>query len=373
MRNVFGKIILFGLTAAVCLFPSAQLAAAETDYYAPVTSSGGDALLGRLHDLITTTHKRYSTYADCRDYAPMTDPGTDGKGVVEFYTHETIQNYIGSSNKRGTWNREHVWCKNLSNGLWPDINNNEAGGGADLHHIRPAEMSLNSTRSNRKFGKTATGAEAYSRNEDGQISRLGGWYSGDVFEPLDETKGDVARIVMYVYTHYNTYENVGGSTNGNGAEYYFGTLHFTHVISASSEKEAIAMLLEWNRLDPVDKIETTRNEAVFQIQGNRNPFIDHPEYAEAIWGGGEFHSAVAGIVTEGSLAERLASLNRALAAYGTLSDAEKALAEEDIGRLRAAIEDYNRAVGLYNGEAGRAEEGAYFGAAGLLGLAEGGI
>ena len=101
---------------------------------------------------------------------------------------------------------------------------------------------------------------------------------------MDEVKGDVARIVMYVYTHYNTYKNVYGTTNGKGS--YFGTLNFTHIMSPTDEKEAIALLLKWNKEDEVDPIETLRNEEVYKIQGNRNPFIDHPEYADAIWGGG---------------------------------------------------------------------------------------
>ena len=75
-----------------------------------------------------------------------------------------------------------------------------------------------------------------------------------------------------------------GTTDGGGYDYYFGTLNFTQITSAASESAAIEMLLRWHAADPVDGVETARNEAVFQIQGNRNPFIDHPEYAAAIWG-----------------------------------------------------------------------------------------
>ena len=125
------------------------------------------------------------------------------------------------------------------------------------------------------------------KTESGADSQLGGYHAGGVFEPLDEVKGDVARILFYVYTHYNTYANVHGTTNGNTngqTANYFGTLHFTDVVSASSEAEAIALLLEWNELDPVDEIETKRNEEVYKIQGNRNPFIDCAGWADAVWG-----------------------------------------------------------------------------------------
>ena len=250
--------------------------AAEGSYYSGLTAKSGNALLGQLHDLITTTHTTYTSYDSIKTYGYTTDPGLDGKGVLEFYTHETVMTFSGTL---GTWNREHVWCQSNSNGLW-----GKTGGGADLHHIRPTESGLNSTRGNNKYGEVTNGKEAWSRKVGGANSELGGWVSGSTFEPLDNVKGDVARIVMYVYTHYNTYKNVYGSTNGHGGN--FGTLNFTHIMSASSESAAKALLLKWNEEDPVDAIETLRNEEVFKIQGNRNPFIDHPEYADYIWGSG---------------------------------------------------------------------------------------
>ncbi len=291
IKNLPAFALALSIGAGASLLGAVSLpesVSADTDYYAPVTAGGGEELLGQLHDLITTTHTYYSTYGDCRDYAPVTDPPLQetesGGGIMEFYTHETITTYIGSSNHVGRWNREHVWCKSLSNGLWRSIGNNEGGGGGDLHHIRPSEMSLNGERGDKKYGEVSGGTEAYSKAESGENSRLGGRYAGGVFEPLDSVKGDVARIVFYVYTHYNTYKNVSGTTDGESNNFrYFGTLRFTNVISAASEDAAIALLLKWNELDPVDGIETARNTAVYGIQGNRNPFIDHPEYAEMIW------------------------------------------------------------------------------------------
>lgn len=281
--KIWLPLTLAFMIGAVSAAPLSAGAAAD-DYYAPVTAAAGTELLGQLHDLITTTHSHYSTYGECRDYAHTTDfaEGSE-ESVIEFYTHETITDYIWSTNAVGTWNREHVWPKSLSNGLWKDIKNNEGGGGGDLHHIRPSEKEMNSTRGNDKFGEVTNGGEVYSKTRDGKNSKLGGHHAGGVFEPLDDVKGDAARIVLYLYTHYNTYQNVYGTTNGNGQESYFGTLKFTDVMAADSEESAIGLLLAWNKLDPVDEIERTRNEEVFRIQGNRNPFIDHPEYAEKIW------------------------------------------------------------------------------------------
>ncbi|MDE7108218.1 MAG: endonuclease, partial [Clostridiales bacterium] len=134
-----------------------------------------------------------------------------------------------------------------------------------------------------KFGIVTGGKEAWSRNSSKENVALGGHVNSSAFEPLDKVKGDVARIVLYVYTHYNTYANVHGTTNGKQSG-VFGTLQFTNIMAPSSESAAIQLLIEWNAMDPVDQIEITRNDEVYKIQGNRNPFIDHPEYVNAIWG-----------------------------------------------------------------------------------------
>lgn len=283
MQKIFKSVFSLCLAVAVCLSTAAFAGAArytvaDADagtYYGKITATGGTQLLGQLHDLIVDTHKTYTTYDDCKKYGPTTDPGLDGKGVMEFYTHETIMNFVGGV---GDWNREHVWCQSLSNGLW-----GTSGGGSDLHHIRPSESGLNSIRGNNKYGEVSGGKEAWSRLNGGANSKLGGYISGSTFEPLDNVKGDVARIVMYVYTHYNKASNVGGTKESAKT---YGNLPFTNVITANSEAAAKKLLLEWNALDPVDEIERFRNEAVYKIQGNRNPFIDCSDYANAIWGDG---------------------------------------------------------------------------------------
>ena len=273
-------VLILVLVANIFAFIDADVAfASSSDYYKGITASGGNALLGQLHDLITTTHKNYTTYSDCSDpsIVKRTDPGTNGN-VMEFYSQADISSSWGGGHQ-GTWNREHVWCQSLSNGLW-----GKNGGGSDLAHIRPAESGLNSARGNNKYGEVSNGSEAYYEDALNNPVALGGYISDRVFEPLDKVKGDVARIVMYVYTHYNHYSRVYGTTNGSGSASYFGELNFTHIISAGSEKNAIAMLLRWNKLDPVDDIERARNDVIQSIQGNRNPFVDNQNYADMIWG-----------------------------------------------------------------------------------------
>lgn len=371
------NILTLAVATLVCLTAlctgggAVSFASAEDgDYYAPVTATGGKELLGQLHDLVTTTHTHYSSYNECKNYAKVTDPAPDGgEGVLEFYTHEPIRYYINdlsTSGSQGTWNREHVWPKSLSkyNGrqLW-----GTDGAGSDLHHIRPSEVTMNSQRGNDKFGEVANGSPVYSKTTGGQNSQLGGYHAGGVFEPLDSVKGDAARIVLYIYIHYNTYANVNGTTDGGGNSGYFGTLPITNIISAPSEDEAFALLLKWNELDPVDGIETTRNEAVFRIQHNRNPFIDHPEYARAIWNEGAlpdeaklraFRAAVEALSPEGTLAERHEALKNAISAYRELSAAEREEVAEEIDSLQEEIDAYNEIVQSYNDATRRAEEAA---------------
>lgn len=303
----------FSIVAVVNVTSSAVMVDAATDnYYSSITAQSGTALLGQLHDLMVSTHKTYTSYDDCKTPAKViqTDPGTANNTVRDFYTQENISS-TWNGNNAGTWNREHVWCQSLSNGLW-----GTSGGGSDMHHIRPSEVRLNGTRGNHTYGEANGGTPAYYKDTNGNDKYVGGYVSGDTFEPLDKVKGDVARIVMYVYMHYNTAKNVGGSSSDKS---YFGTLKFTMVMTPNSESEAIKLLLKWNEADPVDDIERTRNEAAYKIQGNRNPFIDNSSYADAIWGNGSITPGGDPEVTLTGLSLNPSTLNLAVGQTGSLA------------------------------------------------------
>lgn len=271
----------------------------SSTYYSGITATSGANLLGQLHDLLCTTHKTFTTYDDCKtaNYVYATDPGTSSSYVRDFYTQKNIAKAWGSG-ATGTWNREHVWCQSLSSSLW-----GTTGGGSDLHHLRPTECTLNSTRNNNPYGVVASHTSStmkYSKNTSSSQLYLGGYLSSGVFEPLDGVKGDVARILMYTYTHYTSYSKLtGASTNGSGSSSYYGSLDITKVVYTSTGTAAAswALLLKWNTADPVDSVETTRNNAAAKYQGNRNPFIDNSSYANAIWGNG---SASSGSTSGGS-------------------------------------------------------------------------
>ena len=207
-------------------------------------------LYNELAELMTTTHKKLTSYSECRDLAVKTDcENNDGRInlIYTCYSANGMSDY--TNNRNGGWNREHVWPQSL--GGFTD-----SGAGSDLHHIRPSDSTLNSTRGNKLYGNANGGKAVYGTAVT--ENALGG-HSGTYFEPLDNVKGDVARICLYLYVRWaDTYPRCGNITN---------------------VFQSVDVLLDWCEQDPVDTWEMGRNEVVGAIQGNRNVFIDYPEYA----------------------------------------------------------------------------------------------
>ena len=229
------------------------------DYTYDVLSNKSEAeLLTALRSLMTTTHFEKSSYNNCRDYAYYTDceKGAAEETVSLIYSSYTATKAQWASDGSNGWNREHVWARNLG-GKYSDKND---APGCDMHHVRPSDARINSIRSDRKYGNVPNGTAA-----TGVIAKTtGGHYEGDYFEPLDNVKGDVARICLYVYARY------GGE--------YAGLNNITNVFAS------VEVLLDWCELDPVDTWEMSRNDVVASVQGNRNVFIDYPEYAWLLFG-----------------------------------------------------------------------------------------
>ncbi len=222
----------------------------EYDYDALIELSSS-ALLTELRELMTDTHKKQTSYANCRDYADKTDCENENTSIITLYTsYATSHSQYNGGNG---WNREHVWPQSLG-GF------GTSGAGADLHHIRPSENRTNGTRGNKKYGEVSSGT-----NVTGNLSGLvGGASGGNYFEPLDNVKGDVARICLYVYVRW-------------------GGVH-SQCSKITNVFQSVDVLLEWCALDPVDTWEMGRNEVVESIQGNRNVFIDYPELAWQLFG-----------------------------------------------------------------------------------------
>lgn len=274
-------------------------------YYNEITASSGTQLAAQLHDLITSTHKYYTSYDDNgkNGYQKQTDQYYENGVAVSGYIYEFYSGVkwpnawaANAGSTTGGYNREHCWCQSNSVNTAGTQMWGENGGGADMHHLRPVEVRLNSTRSNNVYGEISNrdSYKVYAKYGTNTTYAHGGYLSGGTFEPLDSKKGDVARIILYTYLHYNSYSvstlfDNYGTTNGDGASSYFSSslLSITKITNQSTEEKALELLLSWNESDPVDDIEQRRNEQVAIYQGNRNPFIDNSDYANMIWGSGE--------------------------------------------------------------------------------------
>ena len=248
-----------GTRNTVCTALSASATSYYTENYTYDTLSQKSSaeLLTSLRTFMTTTHTGKSSYKNCKEYAYYTDcqnGGTDNTVSLIYSSYSATSDQWASDGSNG-WNREHVWPRNLG-GKYETSDTP----GCDLHHVRPSDARINSVRNDRKYGNV-TGGTATT----GVITTAsGGEYKGDYFEPLDNVKGDVARICLYVYVRY-------------GAE-YSALNNITNVF------ESVDVLLEWCELDPVDTWEMSRTDVVESVQGNRNVFIDYPEYAWLLFG-----------------------------------------------------------------------------------------
>ncbi|MDD4153938.1 MAG: endonuclease [Bacilli bacterium] len=241
-------------------------------YYNSVNGLSGNSLLFGLHDLMISTHQTYTSYDDNGSNLYQTNTDRDpnnSNNIIAWYSQASI-----SKTWNGTYNREHVWPKSLSNGLYV-----ESGAGADMHHIRPTIVAINSARGNKLFGNVSASYSTITYGAGNLVSKYS--TADNIFEPHNEVKGDAARIIMYMYVHYNSSKALG---NGSTIESYTGTMPITNVIKAPTTSAAWDLLLDWNQIDPVDVLETNRNNQVAIYQGNRNPFIDNPDYASSIWG-----------------------------------------------------------------------------------------
>ena len=201
------------------------------------------------------------------------DP-TNEKNMVLFYSRDSITKTAATVNSVVQWNREHVWCKNLSNNNWSKNNGAEDEAGTDILHLRPTYESINSSRSDVPFGDINKTNPKYFDPDTKKVTNdsskmLYAYSNGTYFEPLDSLKGDVARIIMYVWTTYTGYVGL--------KEY--------KPLNILSIFQSYDTLLRWHTQDRPDALEGHRNDyAQSSRQANRNPFVDHPELAWRIFG-----------------------------------------------------------------------------------------
>lgn len=273
---------------------------AASSYYSGFNMKAGKrAMLTQIHEWHFKKHTKWVNYGSVAGYykSTSTRPSIDAPDKTSGKIEYIYTGSVGPSYSNG--NREHVWpCANSAK-MWDrnatdpekDIDDaNYVGGGSDLYHVRPCDATVNSARGNSKFvdkkdfanlswkevkEKNATRTGIYSVWCEGLDSS--GQFANKTELP-DEYKGDIARILVYVYTHYAA---IG--TLDPKYQKYCGGLSFSAVLGYE-EEECKRKLCEWNELDPPSETETLRNETVQGIQGNRNMFVDYPALMPRIFG-----------------------------------------------------------------------------------------
>lgn len=221
--------------------------------FSKVKTTSGETLIYYLKSFMMSGFKRDGGYDGLKTSLPKTDryPDTPSGKLVSFYSHQLMDAPWAGGNT-GTWNREHVYPQSTGGfGTGDQV-------GYDLHHVRACDNKSNGTRGNNGYGEVSNGTEVRTT-----AGNLAGWNKYGTFEPVDVSKGDAARIIMYVgVAYYKEYSNIS----------------LTGVFS--NAKTA----LDWNKLDPVDEMEMLRNNYAQDVQKTRNIFLDFPSIADYIWG-----------------------------------------------------------------------------------------
>jgi len=267
LQRRFRNLALIGALgcASVCQ------GAIPSGYYADADGLSGETLKATLNNIIDghTEYPYTSTGTDVWDILKVSDRDpNNSSNVICVYTQYSIdaaQEY----NDGDGWSREHVWAK--SHGDFGTV----TGTGTDLHNLKPEDVSVNSTRNNKDFddGGTPVTDSSPPTGYDGSTDCL---TTSTTWEPPDGVKGDVARIIFYMVTRYE----------GENSEVDLEMVNYADSAPALEPYHGVqSTLYSWHVADPVDDFERNRNDIIHDYQDNRNPFIDHPEYANYIWGG----------------------------------------------------------------------------------------
>jgi len=226
-------------------------------YYSQVDDTkSGSVLRLQLNQLISD--QRYISYRDIWSFLEIAhEVNTDS--VLLFYTQNIIPKAAKASGAiqalNNYWNREHVWPQSI--GL------KGTSARRDLHNIVPADRSVNSSRGNKYFD---IGGSQHKECSECFSDR-------DSWEPPDPVKGDIARIIFYMDLRYDGIDNTGAPD----------LVVVDPVYASKRHLGGLSTLEKWHCVDTVDDRERRRNELVYDHQGNRNPFVDHPHWTEKVF------------------------------------------------------------------------------------------
>ena len=263
-----GRLVVY--VGVLCCF---SLAAQPSGYYDNAAGLTGEELQLALHEIIDD-HSELSYSAlwtafqstDKKGDGSVWDMYSDIPGSTPPYVYTFVSDQCGNYSGEGScYNREHSFPKSWFDNASPMY--------TDLFHLYPTDGYVNGQRSNLPYGETENASwTSQNGSKVGPCSANG--YSGMIFEPIDTYKGDLARTYFYMSTRYYG-EDAGwpGSPMVDGSQL---------------EPWAKEMLFQWHEEDPVSEKEISRNDEVYALQGNRNPFIDHPEFVQLMVGGEGF-------------------------------------------------------------------------------------
>lgn len=269
MKNLAKLIVIISSTYSLAF------ASTKSIYYSGFDSLSGYQLKTQLNQKLRKTHRDkgygalisvyFSSDVD-RTYdndGSIMDIYSENPTSYDSYNYHNRKRVCGNYKKESDcFNREHLFPQSAFHKKNPMR--------SDFFHVYPTDGYVNGHRSNYPFGEV-NHAKWTSRNGSKLGTNTFGKYRGVVFEPIDEFKGDIARALLYFATRYEhriksfNHKMLNGTKNQVYADWF------------------IDLLLKWHRMDPVSQHEIHRNEIGFKYQGNRNPFIDHPEWVEKIW------------------------------------------------------------------------------------------
>ncbi|KAL2928870.1 Extracellular ribonuclease [Bienertia sinuspersici] len=240
-------------------------------YYASIGNLKGKALSRKLNSIIAGHHSlSYKEVWDALkilDAADLDEPKVSSEILflyrVEIYSGRVVPKRLAG--KPEGWNREHLWPRSYGLVHGPSL--------TDLHNIRPADVNVNSSRGNKYFGECQVGSKRCMKPANKEAAS-DTETDVKIWAPPTRVRGDIARAVMYMAVRYGFHQPANGPV-----------LRLSDSPSMVKKKMGLlSILLKWNELDPPSREEKLRNERVCRLyQHNRNPFVDHPEYANLIW------------------------------------------------------------------------------------------
>ncbi|MFV0592309.1 MAG: endonuclease [Draconibacterium sp.] len=243
------------------IFLNGILSAQPVGYYNGTENLSGEQLKSALHEIIKDQVD--FSYSRVRDIINYSDADPDNANNVILFYSQVSRNADNYGTGGDYINREHVWAK--SHGFFEDIRSMNG----DALNLRPADASVNEDRSNLDFDNVQPNGTRHPEATEC-------WYSSDAWEPGPLTKGQVARILFYMATRYES--------EGDEIDLELADQLNTYPLAKFGK---LSTLIKWNNDYPPSDFERRRNERIFRIQQNRNPFVDHPEFVDLIWGNQE--------------------------------------------------------------------------------------